>query len=52
MMKALPQHRAHQLPPSLLTPSKTRLQPITQRHQFVDFGDDAVLFGEGWEGEE
>ena len=27
-----------------------RLQPIAQRHQFIDLGDDAVLFGEGWEG--
>ena len=27
-----------------------RLQPITERHQFIHLGDDAVLFGEGWEG--
>ena len=26
-----------------------RLQPVAQRHQFIDLGDDAVLFGEGWE---
>ena len=26
-----------------------RLQPVAKRHQFIDFGDDAVLFGEGWE---
>ena len=25
-------------------------QPVAERHQFIDFGDDAVLFGEGWEG--
>ena len=27
-----------------------RLQPIAQRHQFIHLGNDAVLFGEGWEG--
>ena len=27
-----------------------RLQPVAQRHQLIDLGDDAVLFGEGWEG--
>ena len=26
-----------------------RLQPVAQRHQLIDLGDDAVLFGEGWE---
>ena len=26
------------------------LQPITQRHQFIDFGNDAVLFCDGWNG--
>lgn len=31
--------------------SETRLQPITQCHQFIHFGDDAMLFGEGWAGE-
>ena len=36
---------AHRLP---LRPR--RLQPIAQRHQFIDLGDDAVLLGEGWEG--
>lgn len=24
-------------------------QLIAQRHEFIDFGNDAVLFGEGWE---
>ena len=27
-----------------------RLQPVAQRHQLIDLGDDAVLFGERWEG--
>ena len=27
------------------------LKLIAQRHQLIDFGDDAVLFGEGWEWE-
>ena len=26
-----------------------RPQPVAEGHQFIDFGDDAVLFGEGWE---
>ena len=25
-------------------------QTVPQRHQFIDLGHDAVLFGEGWEG--
>ena len=24
-----------------------RFQPVAEGHQFIDFGDDAVLFGEG-----
>jgi hypothetical protein len=28
---------------------EARLQPVTQGHQFSDLGDDAALFGEGWE---
>jgi len=24
------------------------LQVVAEGHQFIDFGDDAVLFGEGW----
>ena len=35
---------------SLLPLCLRRLQPVTQRHQFVHFGDDTVLFGEGREG--
>ena len=27
------------------------LEAVAEGHQFVDFGDDAVLFGEGWERE-
>ena len=30
--------------------SPRRLQPVAEGHQFIDFGDDAVLFGKGWEG--
>ena len=29
-----------------------RLQPVAQAHQFIDLGDDAVLFGERWEGKD
>ena len=28
-----------------------RFQPVAQGHQFIDFGDDALLFREGWEGD-
>ena len=24
-------------------------QLVAQGHQFIDFGDDAVLFGKGWD---
>lgn len=27
-----------------------RSQPVAQNHQFIDFGDDAMLLGDGWEG--
>lgn len=27
------------------------LHPFTQGHEFIDLGYDAVLLGEGWEGE-
>ena len=26
------------------------VQPVTERHKLIDLGDDAVLFGEWWEG--
>ena len=26
------------------------LQPVAQGHQFIDFGDDSMLFSQGWEG--
>jgi len=29
---------------------EARLQPIAKRYQLIDLDDDAVLFGEGWEG--
>ena len=45
------QHRLHQPPPRFITCCKARLQPVTQRHQFIDFCDDVVLFGKGWEGD-
>ena len=49
-MKSLTQHRLYQPPLRFLTRSKNRLQPVTHRHQFIDLGDDAVLFGEWWNG--
>ena len=35
--------------PAALPLGLRSLQPITQRHQFIDLGDDAALFGEGVE---
>jgi hypothetical protein len=31
-----------------LSGSELRFQPIAHGHQFIDFEDDAVLFGERW----
>ena len=28
-----------------------RFQAVAEGHQFIDLGDNAVLLGEGWEGE-
>ena len=28
-----------------------RRQPVAQGHQLIDLVDDALLFGEGWEGD-
>ena len=28
---------------------EARFELVAQRHQLIDFGDGAVLFGEGWE---
>ena len=38
--------------PSAVGPGgrELRFQSVAQRHQFVHFGDDAVLFGKGREG--
>lgn len=33
---------------SLIASSNTSLQPVAQRHQLVDSGDDTALFGKGW----
>ena len=38
--------RRRQAIPSSLTLRLRRLQPIAKRHQFVHFGDDALLFGQ------
>ena len=26
-----------------------RFKPVAQGHEFIDFGDDAILFGERWD---
>ena len=49
VVQAMQGCRRQPVPPALPLRLR-RLQPITQRHQFIHLGDDAVLFGEGWEG--
>ena len=51
-MKSLTQHRLYQPPLRFLTRSKARLQPVAERHQFIDLGDDTVLFDEGRDGDQ
>jgi hypothetical protein len=34
----------------VVTGGKARLQPGAQCHQFIDLSDNAVLFGDGWDG--
>ena len=46
----LPQHRLQEPPAALLGLAELLLQLIAEGHQCVDLGDDAVLFGEGREG--
>ena len=41
--------RGGQSVPRRLPLRSRRLQLVAERHQFIDLGDDAVLFGEGWE---
>ena len=43
--------RRRQPVPRRLPLRSRRLQPVAQRHQFIDLGGNAVLLGEGWEGE-
>jgi hypothetical protein len=51
LQQRLRQHRLQQ-PPALLTGLvELLLQLVAEGHQFVHLGDDAVLFGEGWEGD-
>ena len=45
--KRLVQQRVEQAAAGGFAGGKAGFQPVAQRHQFVDFGDDAVLFGEG-----
>ena len=39
----------HQSVAALFTLGLRRLQLVAQCHQFINFGDDAVLFGKGWQ---
>src|ERR1700738_4027180 len=43
------QKRIEQPMADVLTGGEAGLQPVAQRHQFIDLGDDAALFGKGWE---
>ncbi|MNN85652.1 hypothetical protein D3C81_2029700 [compost metagenome] len=40
------QQRLHQLDVGADGIGLPRFQPVAQGHQLIDFGDDAVLFGE------
>ena len=44
------QRGGHQALAALLPLLPGGLQLVAEGHQFVHLGDDAVLFGEGWEG--
>ncbi len=45
------QQRVKQTAAGVVAGGEARLQPVAKRHQFINLGDDAVLLGEGWEGE-
>ena len=51
MLQRLVQQGGEQAAVGVIAGSKARFQPVTQRYQFIDFGNDAVLFGEGREGD-
>ncbi len=44
------QHGFEQTAAFILRGCELGVQLVTQRHQFIDLGDDAVLFSEGWDG--
>lgn len=46
------QKSAEQTAAGMVTGSKACLQPVEEGNEFIDFGDDAVLFGEWREGEQ
>lgn len=50
LIQAIQTGRRQPIPPALRRYLR-RLQPIAQSHQFIHLGNDAVLLGEGWEGE-
>ena len=45
------QQRIEQPTARILTGGQARFQTVAKGHQFIDLGDDAVLFGEGWKGD-
>ena len=49
-LHCLGQQRIEQTAPGFLAGGEALFQPIAQRHQFIALGDDAALFGEGWDG--
>lgn len=46
--QGLGQQRFEQTAAGVLASGEARLQPVAQRHQFIDLGNDAVLLCEGW----
>ncbi len=48
--KGLVQEGVEEAVAGFVAVGKAGFQAVAQGHQFIDLGDDAVLFGEGWEG--
>jgi hypothetical protein len=49
--QCLSQHRIRETAAGALACGQTHLKPITERHQFIDPRDDAVLLGKWWDRE-
>ena len=48
----LMQQSIKQAAAGVISGGEARLQPVTKRYQFIGPGDNAVLFGKGWNGDQ